>query len=668
MRLKITGLLGLALAVLLGMVPQGALASGQQAIQAELTLHRSGGASGHPVRGETIEVAVHVPVSQGIFGAEYRITYDPAYLEPAAESEWSIHEGFEAWAKRVDRTAGTITMAMTRRTLPPEMQESLQLAAVPFRARSTGESQLRLMSFQAVDTKPKELRTEPEALLRLTVLPSQTPVEEPDDEDEDQGSGWGNGYSPLPAAGGSGVEPDMGRMPTAELVEYALKQLDALAPSSPKEQVDRVLRWLKEASHRLTRYDVTAAGAASQGESEVRLSSKEFGKHIDTYVKVLTAYERLSNSKGLPSLNHSEGREILVAPELSASSDRSLRIQVPETGLAKLQAAGISLRLRLGSVAFLIPPGAVKAQDSQREGLFVQFAAEPLPDNARQRQDGKPGEGYNPVGDRYELSAVRTGDGAASKLVGLFDRSLQVELPLPQEGLNGLDPRKLGVYRFDEKKSAWEYAGGLYRQGVMRFETEHFSEYSIMAYHKTFDDVGPGHWAAADISLLASKHIATGTDERNFTPSGDVTRAQFAALLARTLRLEATASTGRFDDVSPSSWYASSVEAVAQAGIVDGVGERRYAPEERITREQMAVMLVKASRLLQPEAAAVRSETLPFNDVNRISEWALAAVTEAYRLGFIQGITDRDYAPQQQVQRAQAASVMIRLLSAADRL
>src|SRR5690606_7189712 len=113
-----------------------------------------------------------------------------------------------------------------------------------------------------------------------------------------------------------------------------------------------------------------------------------------------------------------------------------------------------------------------------------------------------------------------------------------------------------------------------------------------MAYHRFFKDV-QGHWAQADIETMAARHIAQGVSSDSFAPNKPITRAEFTALLARTLQLEEQ-SDKRFSDVPATSWYADAVNQAYTAGIVNGLDDDHFAPVLQITREQMAVMIVQA--------------------------------------------------------------------------
>ncbi|MBP1997089.1 S-layer homology domain-containing protein [Paenibacillus eucommiae] len=181
---------------------------------------------------------------------------------------------------------------------------------------------------------------------------------------------------------------------------------------------------------------------------------------------------------------------------------------------------------------------------------------------------------------------------------------------------------------------------------------------------KSFIDL-TGHWAKADIELLASEGIIEGMDDDHFVPDMMVTRAQFAAMLVRALNLKASEVQSPFTDVPSASWYAGVVSSAYSSGIIKGVTDSRFAPEQDITREEMTVMLIRAGRYMSEGTFNDKGsvDSIPFVDASSISEWAIRDVEIAVREGIINGRTANTFGPQSLATRAEAAVVMKRLLS-----
>ena len=167
-----------------------------------------------------------------------------------------------------------------------------------------------------------------------------------------------------------------------------------------------------------------------------------------------------------------------------------------------------------------------------------------------------------------------------------------------------------------------------------------------------------GHWAQADIEEMAAKGIVTGVTSNTFEPERAITRAEFATLIVKALDINSSSSAG-FVDVAEGDWHYSYVNAAANAGIIVGY-DGWFRPDDLITREEMAVILVKSYNFL--EKSASRGGIDKFADRENISDWAYEYVDEATTAGLISGMTEDTFAPAENTTRAQAASVIKRLL------
>ncbi|WHX47488.1 S-layer homology domain-containing protein [Paenibacillus woosongensis] len=130
------------------------------------------------------------------------------------------------------------------------------------------------------------------------------------------------------------------------------------------------------------------------------------------------------------------------------------------------------------------------------------------------------------------------------------------------------NPDLLGIY-FISADGTLEYMGGTLADGMITAKIHHLGKYAVPEYNKTFADVGESHWAIQAIKKMAAKHIIAGIDDTRFDPQGNVTRAEFAAMLTRALGLTA-ADTLTFTDVIPDAWYAEAIAKASSAGIVHG--------------------------------------------------------------------------------------------------
>lgn len=306
----------------------------------------------------------------------------------------------------------------------------------------------------------------------------------------------------------------------------------------------------------------------------------------------------------------------------------------------------------------------VGAGDAAGAHLAFRLAALPEKEASDTVRSGqKEGTVYKSAGVLYRFElALATAQG--DKKLASFPKPVHVTFPYADQGVQ---EDWLGVYYWNEANGEWEYIGGRTDKEKNRIEVDlyHFSRYAVLELDKRYDDLPSGHWAYNAVKALSAKHIISGVSNTKFSPQAWTTRAEFASLLARALGLQAKGDSG-FVDVKAEAWYADAVAAAYEAGIVKGVDEKHFAPNVRIRREEMAVMLVRAYE----HAAQVRlaSEGMPkFLDVDEISVWASDAIQAAVQKKLLSGGPGNRFMPRSFTNRAEAAQAIYNLVAKANK-
>jgi 2',3'-cyclic-nucleotide 2'-phosphodiesterase len=178
---------------------------------------------------------------------------------------------------------------------------------------------------------------------------------------------------------------------------------------------------------------------------------------------------------------------------------------------------------------------------------------------------------------------------------------------------------------------------------------------------KTFKDVPSTHWAFNFVNDLAAKQVVTGTTDTTFDPNGKVTRAQFATMLVKALKLTAKKAV-TFKDVPASSPYAPFIAAAYENGIIKGVSKDEFAPGKSISREEMAVMAKKALDI-KAGAAITVSVQAKFGDNGKISGFAVESVKVVVDRGVMTGKPGNLFLPRGTANRAEAATVIDKLIT-----
>ncbi|KAA9015503.1 S-layer homology domain-containing protein [Niallia endozanthoxylica] len=171
----------------------------------------------------------------------------------------------------------------------------------------------------------------------------------------------------------------------------------------------------------------------------------------------------------------------------------------------------------------------------------------------------------------------------------------------------------------------------------------------------SFTDIEPGTYFYDAVIDLSGKGIIKGFDDGTFKPYQLINRGQASAMIARALKLDVTnVSDPGFTDVSKHSTFYSSIAALVDAGIVDGVTADTFEPNRTITRAEMAKMVVNAFGLKQN-----KDTSLAFTDVPSVS-WYTEFVKALYDNGVTVGVTETTFAPHNEIKRGQLATFIYR--------
>ncbi len=176
----------------------------------------------------------------------------------------------------------------------------------------------------------------------------------------------------------------------------------------------------------------------------------------------------------------------------------------------------------------------------------------------------------------------------------------------------------------------------------------------------------PGYWAYDQIGAFARRGITTGCDTGLYCPDRNVTRAEMAVFLERTLghATPPTPSGQTFADVPLGYWAYAYIEQFASLGITTGCGtnaqgQKLFCPDRNVTRAEMAVFIDRAKNYTNPTETGQTFADVP------PGYWANAFIEQFYQLGVTTGCgTDaqghRLYCPDRNVTRAEMAVFIIR--------
>lgn len=202
--------------------------------------------------------------------------------------------------------------------------------------------------------------------------------------------------------------------------------------------------------------------------------------------------------------------------------------------------------------------------------------------------------------------------------------------------------------------------------GVLRFSTNHFSTYGV-GYKQdvpSFADIGT-HWAKEDIAFVANRGLLCGTSKTTFSPNTAMTRGMFVTALGRLAEADVSSyKQSSFSDVTAGSYYLGYVEWANKNNIVNGIGSGRFAPDQAISREQMAVIIANYAKVIGFDLPKVHTENT-FADHTKIGAWAKDAVKSVQMAGIIIGKDGNIFDSQGTATRAEVSAVLRRFVELA---
>ncbi|MBO5007227.1 MAG: S-layer homology domain-containing protein [Clostridia bacterium] len=178
-----------------------------------------------------------------------------------------------------------------------------------------------------------------------------------------------------------------------------------------------------------------------------------------------------------------------------------------------------------------------------------------------------------------------------------------------------------------------------------------------------FDDLGQVSWAEDAILYLAEKQVINGKGNDKFAPNDEITREEFLKIILNAFELTTdTRAENMFSDVISGSWYEEYVNTAYSLGIVKGYSEDVFGIGEKITRQDMAVMVARAVQKAEIVFAEPTEDTT-FDDDSTISDYAKNSVYLLKNAGVINGTGDGSFAPIQNATRAEAAVMIYKVIS-----
>ena len=178
------------------------------------------------------------------------------------------------------------------------------------------------------------------------------------------------------------------------------------------------------------------------------------------------------------------------------------------------------------------------------------------------------------------------------------------------------------------------------------------------AWKNPFNDVDKDDWFYDSVRYANENGLMKGISNTEFAPENDITRAMFVTVLYR-IENEPQTAAAAFIDIESGSYYEKAVAWASNNGIAFGISENQFAPDDNITREQMAAIIYRYATFKGYDITT--SGSIAYTDNGDISDYARDAVAWAAEKSVMSGMADGSFAPKANTTRAQAAAVFMRI-------
>jgi hypothetical protein len=179
--------------------------------------------------------------------------------------------------------------------------------------------------------------------------------------------------------------------------------------------------------------------------------------------------------------------------------------------------------------------------------------------------------------------------------------------------------------------------------------------------NEVFKDVDT-HWASASIQFVYDNGILKGVSATDFAPEATFNRAMMATVLHRLAGNPEHGWHYPFRDVFDMAWYCGPIAWAYENNLIGGMTTTSYAPESPITREQLAVMLMRYAQF-QGYDTSKSVALYQYQDAGKVSDYAQPAMEWAVSIGLIGGRTLDTLAPQDTATRAEVSVMLERFIT-----
>jgi len=336
--------------------------------------------------------------------------------------------------------------------------------------------------------------------------------------------------------------------------------------------------------------------------------------------------------------------------------------ELPKAALSAMNEAGLDITLKLPAGTITLDEDAAASILEQATGSNLSIELQPVATGSLTPTQQEAVQSGDLVLDINILSGTQK--------ISSFNGKLSI-----QAAYNG--PQPVAVWYLNDKGDL-EKVNCTFKDGIVSFDLDHLSLYVVgqdskeaaqekpitnvqeAGWENPFSDVREADWFYGAVKYVNEKGLMAGTGQTTFGPYASTTRGMIVAILYRLEGTPAVSAANPFSDVAAGQYYAAAVVWAADNQIVSGYGDGKFGPNDPITREQMAVIMMKYAQAKGYDISG-QADLAKYFDAGSISGWAKDALSWANAAGLIQGDGSK-LTPGGNAQRCQVASILQRFI------
>lgn len=460
-----------------------------------------------------------------------------------------------------------------------------------------------------------------------------------DDDDDDDGSGTPNPPQQTPVTQAPPTV-EQARNQVAQAVANVREQLQQATPEQRREIARQLVQQVQQTLNSVARVDLTSAVTVTEDGATVSVDSAAVMAQIQ-----LLQQQAQEFSAMLGELGVEEELELNITLDVGNVGATSVDVPLSQDVLQQASAAGVTtLTVKANGVAIGFSPD----EFDETVSLSIEELPEDVADEATNL----------PVASKVYSFTIATEDGEVEQ----FRTPVLVGFPVSTQGV---DPELLTIAKIVNGQLI--IYGGTVANGAIQASRTSFSDYVVVENKVVFTDTNDVKaWAGRQIEVVAAKGIIEGRGEGQYDPNARVTRAEFAKMIAKAVGIDGVIASENFSDVGAEDWFQPYVAAVQEWGIVNGRSATEFAPNEPITRAEMATMIARALQQVKGFDGPVDAQASlnAFADAASIHASLQSGVAFAVDNEIVIGFEDGSFGPNEYTTRAQAAVMIYRALNA----